>query len=465
MLETIQSINRVVNNFVWGAPAMICILGVGLLLTFRTGFLQIRKFPYAIKTTIGRIFRKREASDGSMTPFQAVCTALAATVGTGNIAGIAGAIAIGGPGAVFWMWVSAFLGICTKFAEVTLAVHFRERNAHGDLVGGPMYYIKNGLSKHWHWLAYAFAAFGVLTVFGTGNATQVNTITTAINSALLNYNIINESSISIINLVQGILIAALVGLILLGGVKRIGHVTERLVPFMALFYIILALGVVFLNIEQVPAVFASIITGAFNPAAVTGGVVGSIFLSMQKGVARGIFSNEAGLGTGSIAHACADTKKPVKQGLFGIFEVFTDTIIICTLTALVILCSGIPIHYGIDAGAELTIRGFTSTYGSWVSIFTAVALCCFAFSTIIGWGLYGARCIEFLFNEKVIKPFMIVYSLVAILGATADLGLLWGIAETFNGLMAIPNLIAVFLLSGTVVKLTKAYFATEGKDK
>lgn len=465
MLETIQSINRVVNNFVWGAPAMICILGVGLLLTFRTGFLQIRKFPYAIKTTIGRIFRKREASDGSMTPFQAVCTALAATVGTGNIAGIAGAIAIGGPGAVFWMWVSAFLGMCTKFAEVTLAVHFRERNAHGDLVGGPMYYIKNGLSKHWHWLAYAFAAFGVLTVFGTGNATQVNTITTAINSALLNYNIINESSISIINLVQGILIAALVGLILLGGVKRIGHVTERLVPFMALFYIILALGVVFLNIEQVPAVFASIITGAFNPAAVTGGVVGSIFLSMQKGVARGIFSNEAGLGTGSIAHACADTKKPVKQGLFGIFEVFTDTIIICTLTALVILCSGIPIHYGIDAGAELTIRGFTSTYGNWVSIFTAVALCCFAFSTIIGWGLYGARCIEFLFNEKVIKPFMIVYSLVAILGATANLGLLWGIAETFNGLMAIPNLIAVFLLSGTVVKLTKAYFATEGKDK
>lgn len=465
MLETIQSINRVVNNFVWGAPAMICILGVGLLLTFRTGFLQIRKFPYAIKTTIGRIFRKREASDGSMTPFQAVCTALAATVGTGNIAGIAGAIAIGGPGAVFWMWVSAFLGMCTKFAEVTLAVHFRERNAHGDLVGGPMYYIKNGLSKHWHWLAYAFAAFGVLTVFGTGNATQVNTITTAINSALLNYNIINESSISIINLVQGILIAALVGLILLGGVKRIGHVTERLVPFMALFYIILALGVVFLNIEQVPAVFASIITGAFNPAAVTGGVVGSIFLSMQKGVARGIFSNEAGLGTGSIAHACADTKKPVKQGLFGIFEVFTDTIIICTLTALVILCSGIPIHYGIDAGAELTIQGFTSTYGNWVSIFTAVALCCFAFSTIIGWGLYGARCIEFLFNEKVIKPFMIVYSLVAILGATADLGLLWGIAETFNGLMAIPNLIAVFLLSGTVVKLTKAYFATEGKDK
>lgn len=464
MLDTIKSINSAVNSFVWGAPAMICIIGVGLLLTFRTHFLQVRKFPYAIKTTIGRIFRKREASDGSMTPFQAVCTALAATVGTGNIAGIAGAIAIGGPGAVFWMWISAFLGMCTKFSEVTLAVHFRERNAHGDLVGGPMYYIKNGLKKHWHWLAYAFSAFGVLTVFGTGNATQVNTITTAIDSALLNYNVISESSVNTVNLIQGILIAFLVGLILLGGIKRIGRVTEHLVPFMALFYIVLALGVVFLNMEQVPAVFASIISGAFTPSAVTGGVVGSVFLSMQKGVARGIFSNEAGLGTGSIAHACADTKKPVKQGLFGIFEVFTDTIVICTLTALVILCSGVPIQYGTDAGAELTILGFTSTYGNWVSLFTAVALCCFAFSTIIGWGLYGARCIEFLFNEKVIKPFMVIYSLVAILGATADLGFLWSIAETFNGLMAIPNLIAIFLLSGTVVKLTKDYFATEEKQ-
>lgn len=461
MLETIKAVNGAVNSFVWGAPAMICIIGVGLLLTIRTRFLQIRKFPYAIRTTLGRIFRKREASDGSMTPFQAVCTALAATVGTGNIAGVAGAIAIGGPGAVFWMWISAFLGMCTKFSEVTLAVHFRERNAHGDLVGGPMYYIKNGLGKQWLWLAYAFAAFGVLTVFGTGNATQVNTITTAVNSALLNYHLIGESAVGTSNLIQGVLIALLVGLILLGGIKRIGRVTERLVPFMALFYIVLALGVVFLNLERVPGVFAAIVSGAFQPSAVTGGIVGSMFLSMQKGVARGIFSNEAGLGTGSIAHACADTQKPVKQGMFGIFEVFTDTIVICTLTALVILCSGVPINYGTDAGAELTIQGFTSTYGNWVSVFTAVALCCFAFSTIIGWGLYGARCIEFLFNEKTIKPFMVVYSLVAILGATVDLGLLWSIAETFNGLMSIPNLIAVFLLSGTVVKLVKEYFAKE----
>ena len=463
MLQTIESINNAVNNFIWGVPAMICIIGVGLYLSLRTGFIQIRKFPYALKTTLGRIFKKKEASDGSMTPFQAVCTALAGTVGTGNIAGVAGAIAIGGPGAVFWMWISAILGMCTKFTEVTLAVHFRERNKKGDYVGGPMYYIKNGLSKKWQILAILYSAFGVLTVFGTGNATQVNTITTAINTALINFNIIPESASKTLNLLLGIVIMLLVGMVLLGGIKRIGSVSEKLVPFMALLYIVLAIGVVVLNFERVPAVFHDIVYGAFNPAAVTGGVIGSFFLSLKKGVSRGIFSNEAGLGTGSIAHACADTKKPVKQGFFGIFEVFTDTIVICTLTALVILCSGTPVGYGEAAGAELTISGFTSTYGNWVSIFTAIALCCFAFSTIIGWGLYGARCIEYLLKEKSIKPFMVAYSLVAIIGATADLGLMWSVAETFNGLMAIPNLIALFLLSGTVARLVKQYFETEGK--
>ena len=465
MLETIESINNVVNNFIWGVPAMICIIGVGLVLSFRTRFLQIRKFPYAMKVTIGRMFRKKQAADGAMTPFQAVCTALAATVGTGNIAGVAGAIAIGGPGAVFWMWISALLGMCTKFSEVTLAVHFREKNDKGEFVGGPMYYIKNGLKKHWHWLAYLFAAFGVITVFGTGNATQVNTITTAIDSALFNYGIISKDSASTINLVIGIVLAVLLALILLGGIKRIGQVTEKLVPFMALFYVVLALGVVILNINHVPAVFKEIVEGAFSPASVTGGVVGSFFMSMKKGVSRGIFSNEAGLGTGSIAHACADTRKPVKQGFFGIFEVFVDTIVICTLTALVILCSEVLITYGQAAGAELTISGFTATYGNWVSLFTAVAMCCFAFSTIIGWGLYGARCIEFLFGTKVNKPFMFVYSLVAIVGATLDLGLLWSIAETFNGLMAIPNLIAVFLLSGVVVKLVREHFDPEAREE
>ncbi len=463
MLQIIETINKAVNDFVWGVPAMICIIGVGLYLTVRTNFLQIRKFPYAMKTTVGRVFKKKDASDGALTPFQAVCTALAGTVGTGNIAGVAGAIAIGGPGAVFWMWVSALLGMCTKFAEVTLAVHYREKNEHGDYVGGPMYYIKNGLGKKWHWLAVIFCIFGVMTVFGTGNATQVNTITTAINSALQNYNILPKSAVDTFNLVMGIVLAVLVGVILLGGIKRIGKVTEKLVPFMALLYILLGIGVVVLNIKNVPEVFSSIVYGAFNPQAVTGGIVGSFFLSMKKGVSRGIFSNEAGLGTGSIAHACADTKNPVHQGYFGIFEVFTDTIVICTLTALVILCSGVPVNYGEAAGAELTILGFTSTYGNWVSIFTAVAMCCFAFSTIIGWGLYGARCIEFLFSSKMIKPFMVIYSLVAIIGATMDLGLLWSIAETFNGLMSIPNLIALFLLSGTVVKLVKESQKTRKK--
>ena len=461
MLSTIEAVNSVVNNFIWGVPAMICIIGVGLYLSIRTRFLQIRKFPYSMKVTLGRMMKKKEASDGALTPFQAVCTALAATVGTGNVAGVAGAIAIGGPGAVFWMWISALLGMCTKFAEVTLAVHFRETNAQGDLVGGPMYYIKNGLDKKWHFLAYLFAAFGVLAVFGTGNATQVNTITTAIDSALSSFNILPADAVKLVNLIIGVALAIIIALILIGGIKRIGNVTSKLVPFMAIMYIVLALGVIFFHIKAVPAVFASIIEGAFHPASVTGGVVGSFFMSMKKGVSRGIFSNEAGLGTGSIAHACADTKKPVKQGFFGIFEVFVDTIIICTMTALVILCSGVPVNYGEAAGAELTISGFTTVYGNWVSIFTAVAMCCFAFSTIIGWGLYGTRCIEFLLGSRSNMPFMVLYSLTAIVGATMNLGLMWSIAETFNGLMVIPNLIAVFLLSGVVVKLTKEYFAKE----
>ena len=458
MLQTIETINTAINDFVWGVPAMVCIIGVGLVLSLRTGFIQFRKFGYAMKNSIGRIFTKEKAKDGSITPFQAVCTALAATVGTGNIAGVAGAIAIGGPGAVFWMWISALLGMCTKFSEVVLAVHYREKNIDGDYVGGPMYYIKNGLGKKWYWMAGLYAALGALTVLGTGNATQVNTITTSINSALISFSLITESQTKTVSLIIGIIIALLVAMVLLGGVKRIGSVTEKLVPFMAVLYIILGLGVVILNIDSLPSVFESIFIGAFNPTAFTGGVVGSFLISMRRGVSRGIFSNEAGIGTGSIAHACADTDQPVKQGMFGIFEVFTDTIIICTLTALTILCSGVHINYGAAAGAELTISGFTSTYGNWVSIFTAVAMCCFAFSTILGWGLYGARCVEFVFSNKFVKPFMVIYSFVAIIGATIDLGLVWNIADTCNGLMAIPNLVALFLMSGTVVKLTKEFF-------
>ena len=453
MLESIIKINQAVNGFIWGVPAMICIIGVGLLLSVRTRFIQVRKFGAALKNTIGKIFDKTQAKDGSMSPFQAVCTALAGTVGTGNIAGVAGAIALGGPGAIFWMWCSAFLGMCTKFSEVTLAIHFREKNSNGEYVGGPMYYIKNGLSKKWHFLAVIYTRFGVLTVFGTVNATQVNTIVSSIHSALHNLHIIDGTVDERANLIFGIFIAAFVAMVLLGGIQRIGQVSEKLVPFMAALYVILAIGVVILHISRVPAVFAMIFKSAFTPQAATGGIIGSMFLSMKKGVSRGIFSNEAGLGTGSIAHACADTNNAVHQGMFGIFEVFMDTIVICTLTGLVILLGAPNIVYGQAAGAELIISGFTATYGGWVSIFTAVAMCCFAFSTIIGWGLYGSRCIEFLGGEKLVRPFLVAYSFVSIIGATINLGLLWDIADTFNGLMAIPNLIALLILSGQVKKL------------
>ena len=468
MLSTIEAINSAVNNFIWGVPAMICIIGVGLVLSFRTRFLQIRKFPYAMKVTFGRMFKKREASDGAMTPFQAVCTALAATVGTGNIAGVAGAIAIGGPGAVFWMWISAILGMCTKFSEVTLAVHFREKNVHGDLVGGPMYYIKNGLKKHWHWLAYLFSAFGVLTVFGTGNATQVNTITTAINTALMNYHVISKDAVPTVNLVVGIILAVLIALILLGGIRRIGQVTEKLVPFMALVYIVLAVGVILFNIGHIPAVFASIVEGAFHPAAVTGGAVGSFFMSMKKGVSRGIFSNEAGLGTGSIAHACADTRKPVKQGFFGIFEVFVDTIVICTLTGLSIVLTGAWQVDGLE-GVQVTTYAFQNGLPFPHAVSSFVLMMClvfFAFTTILGWDYYSERCLEYLTggNMKKVMVFRWIYILAVFIGPYMTVSAVWTIADIFNGLMALPNMIALFALNGVVVYETKKFFEA-GKHK
>ena len=454
-METITTVNAAVNSFVWGVPAMICIVGVGLWLSVQTKFIQFRRFGTSMRETFGKMFHRTDATQGAVTPFQAVCTALAATVGTGNIAGVAGAIAIGGPGAVFWMWCSALLGMCTKFVEVTLAVRFREKNREGDWVGGPMYYIKNGLPKKWHFLAVLYAILGMLTVFGTGNATQVNAIITAVDTAILNFHQMGARQMASLNLVIGILIALTVALVLVGGLKRIGNVAEKLVPFMALVYVLMALGVLVLNLNRVPEVLASIVKGAFSPSAVTGGAVGSMFLCMKKGVSRGIFSNEAGLGTGSIAHAASDVDDPIRQGYFGIFEVFADTIIICSMTAFVILVSGEHITYGAAAGAELTIGGFTAVYGSLASLLAAVAMCCFAFSTIIGWGLYGTRCLEFLVGSKANRGFMIVYSFVAIIGATVDLGLLWDLSETFNGMMVIPNLIALFLLSGTVAKMVR----------
>ena len=447
------------NTFLWNVVLILLLCGTGIYYTFRLKFVQIREFKQGLKQVFGGIGKKHEKKEGEMTSFQSVATAIAAQVGTGNLTGAATALIGGGPGAIFWMWMSAFFGMATIYAEATLAQNYKTVK-HGEVTGGPVYYIHAAFKGLFgKILGVIFAIFLILALGFMGNMVQSNSISTAFSQVFTSRNI------SIPPFTVGLLLAVVSLFVFIGGTNRLAAVVEKLVPFMALLYILLGLGVILLNIQNVPAVFASIFRGAFQPRAVTGGIVLSMFTSLKKGVSRGIFSNEAGLGTGSIAHACADTKKPVKQGMFGIFEVFTDTIVICTLTALVILCSGVAVDYGKAAGAELTILGFTSTYGSWVSIFTAIAMCCFAFSTAVGWGLYGARCIEFLFSEKVIKPFMVIYSLVAILGATANLGLMWSIAETFNGLMAIPNLIALFLLSGTVVKLTKEYFAGEGKTK
>ena len=460
MLNAVESINKFLNNIVWGWPGMILLLGVGLYLTLGNRFLQFRKFGFAMKNTIGKIFEKKEAAEGSITPFQAVCTALAATVGTGNVAGVAGAIALGGPGAVFWMWVSAILGMCTKYAEIVLAVNYRERNDAGEWVGGPMYYIRNGLGKSWKWLASIFAVFAALAAFGIGNATQVGSIKDSINSMLYGFGAVpSTAGLPVLNAVLGVAMTIILLLVLLGGMKRLVSVTEKLVPFMAILYVILGIGVVAMNAGKIPGIFASIFQGAFTPAGVTGGVVGSVAISMKRGISRGIFSNEAGLGSAPIAHASADTDHPVKQGLFGIFEVFADTIVICTLTALIVLCAGQNLTYGVQCGAEMTIGAFVATYGNWASVFGAVAIVCFAFSTVLGWGLYGTRSVEYLLGSKVVKPYTVIFCLIAILGTTVDLGLLWDIADTLNGLMAIPNLIALALLSPVVFKLTKSFFA------
>ena len=464
MFSKINTILVTIDAYVWGIPLIVLILSVGLFLTIRLKGVQF--------TNLGRAFKyifkdETDGKHGEVSSFAALCTALSATIGTGNIVGVATAIVSGGPGALFWMWLAALVGTATKYSECLLAVKFRQVDEDGHVVGGPFNYIEHGMGPKWKWLAKIFAFFGIgVGLLGIGTFTQVNGISSAVNNF---FDPNNAWTVSLFGrtyswtvVISCLILTFCVALVLIGGIQRISKVAQVIVPFMAATYFLAGILIILFNITDVPAAILTIVQSAFGLKAAAGGALGAMVVAMQKGIARGIFSNEAGLGTGSIAHACADTKKPVKQGMFGIFEVFTDTIVICTLTALVILCSGTTIEYGAAAGAELTISGFTSVYGSWVSIFTAIAMCCFAFSTILGWGLYGARCIEFLFSEKVIKPFMVAYSLVAILGATANLGLMWSIAETFNGLMAIPNLIALFLLSGTVVRLTKEYFATEG---
>lgn len=471
---TFPEIVKQLNDLAWGPWMLILLVGTGVYLTYRVGFIQLTKFGYAMKNTIGKLFQKQTAGGGEITPFQALTTALAATVGTGNIAGVTGAIAVGGPGAVFWMWISAFFGMVTKYAEVVLAVKYRERNEKGDYVGGPMYYIRNGLGRKWNWLAVAFALLASLAAFGIGNMTQVNTIATTFNATIdafggntgartieLFGQIVPVSSIAI-----GLFVAVVVAMVLFGGIKRIGSVTETMVPVMAAIYIICSLVVVFKNLDAVGGIFAMIFKGAFNAEAALGGAFGiTIMTTIQKGVGRGVFSNEAGLGSAPMAHAASSEKDPVKQGMYGIFEVFMDTIVICTLTALTLLSgvhSGVEIVWGQSAGTELIIASFSTVFGQKMgSLIVAVGIGLFALSTILSWSLYGTRCCEFLLGHKSVPVYQTLFVMVIIIGATLELDLVWNIADTLNGFMAIPNLVALLGLSGVVIKLTKDHFEKE----
>ncbi|MGM9577868.1 MAG: alanine/glycine:cation symporter family protein [Evtepia sp.] len=458
-MEIIVRINDAINNVVWGAPMLIMLIGVGILMTLRTKGLQFRKFGHVMKNTVGKMFHKQEAGEGEMTPFQALTTALGSTVGTGNIAGVTSAITLGGPGALFWLWITALIGMCTKYSEVLLAVKFRERNKYGDWVGGPMYYIKNGLGKNWKWLAILFSIFAAFATLGIGNAVQAGNITSSINNVITAFNP-DFSGQTMVNVVGGIVLAALVGIVLFGGVKRLGAVTEKLVPVMAALYIVTCLVVIVTHASALPAVFHDIFQGAFSPKGVTGGAVGSMFIVLTWGVKRGIFSNEAGLGSAPIAHATTSETDPVKQGMYGIFEVFMITIILCTITGLTLLTSGIDLNYGVGADTSMNAAALGTVFGDkGGAVIIAICIILFAFSTIPGWTLYGTRCCEFLFGEKAIKPYQILSIVVVFVGCTMNLDLVWNIADTLNGLMAIPNLIAIIALSGVVVKETKRYFA------
>ena len=471
---SISEIVSFLNGIAWGPWMLVLLVGTGIYLSARTGFLQFRKFGYIMKNTIGKVFHKQSAGDGEVTPFQAVSTALAATVGTGNIAGVTGAIAVGGPGAVFWMWISALFGMATKYSEVVLAVRYRERNANGNYVGGPMYYIKNGMGKRWTWLAVVFSVLAALAAFGIGNMTQVNTIAGSINTlidafggntAAVTVSILGQT-VPVSSLVVGAIVAIIVALVLFGGIKRIGQVAERIVPFMALAYILCALCVVFANFSSLGKVFSMIFEGAFNAQAALGGAFGiTIMTTIQKGVGRGVFSNEAGLGSAPMAHAATSEQDPVKQGFYGVFEVFMDTIVICTLTALTLLCgveSGVSITWGKDAGAELISASFATVFGPQLgALVVAVGIGLFALSTVLSWSLYGSRCFEFLAGHKYVKIYQAIFIAAVVVGATLRLDLVWNIADTLNGFMAIPNLIALLALSGVVIRLTKDFF----KDK
>lgn len=464
MIESITSINNAVNGFVWGIPMLIMLIGTGILMTLLTRFFQISHFKHWMTKTIGAVFTDKHVTahtakeDKSISQFQSLCTALAATIGTGNIAGVAAAIVSGGPGAIFWMWIVAFFGMMTNYSENVLGIYYRRKNSVNEWCGGAMYYLRDGLGSRKGFkqigavLALLFSIFCVIASFGIGNMSQINTIAANM-----------QQVFSIPAAISGVILMVLAALVIIGGIKRIAAVTEKLVPFMAIAYVIGSLIIVFMNISLLPAAFVSIIKGAFAMRAVGGGVVGyGVKYALTWGMKRGVFSNEAGLGSSVMVHSASNIKEPVMQGMWGIFEVFADTIVVCTLTAFAILTSGVV---DLDTGhmisesasTALVSEAFSLTFGRAGAAFIAVAILLFAFSTVLGWSQYGMRGFEYLFGTKATIIYRVVFVLFIFIGSIMNLQLAWDLSDTFNGLMAIPNLIGVLACSGTVLKITKNY--------
>ena len=449
-MEAITSFINTVNGIVWGVPMLVLILGVGIFLSLGLKLMPILKLGTGFKL----LWQGRQSSaKGEIPPFQALMTALSATVGTGNIAGVASAVFLGGPGALFWMWMTALVGMATKYAEAVLALHYREKDKNGAYVGGPMYYITNGMGAHWAWLGTCFALFAGFAGFGIGNTVQANSMAQVLNT-----------NFGVSTLTVGLVTMVIVGLVLIGGIKRIGKFAGTLVPFMAVAYILGSLLVLILNADVLPAAFTLIFQEAFTPTAAQGGFAGaSVWMAIRFGVARGIFSNEAGLGSAPIAHASAQNQDPVRQGLVAMLGTFIDTIIICTMTGLVIISSGAWTSG--ESGAALTSMAFSSALPSVGNYLVAIALALFAFTTIIGWSLYGERCVTYLFGVKAVLPYRILWVLAIPVGAGMSLDLVWLVADTLNAMMALPNLIALLALSPVVFRLTRAYFGEAETDK
>jgi AGCS family alanine or glycine:cation symporter len=434
-----------INSWVWGPIMLLLILGTGIYLSLGLRFLTVRKIPAAF----GMLFRgTRGTGQGEISPFGALMTALSATIGTGNLAGVATAIALGGPGALFWMWIAALFGMATKYAEAVLAVHYREHDSEGHYKGGPMYYIKNGLKEHWHWLGFLFAIFGGLAGFGIANTVQSNSVSQVL-----------EAAFEIPPLLTGVVLAVLVAAVILGGIKRIAHVTSVLVPIMAIAYLVAGLGLIIANVTELPAALVVIVDSAFTGHAASGGFAGAtVLLALRMGVARGIFSNEAGLGSAPIAHAAAQTDNPVRQGTIAMLGTFIDTLVVCSITGLAIVMTGV-MESG-ETGAKLTRMAFAEGLpgGEWV---VTVGLCLFAFTTMIGWSYYGERCVVYLFGERGVLPFRLLWVLAIPLGTVGELNLVWVIADILNACMAIPNLTALVLLAPVVFRLTREYFSNQ----